>query len=101
MDIYIFYFVFPISFSPTPHRVEEFLAFVPIVVLLKAHLAIKNNLVFVTLTASEHLLLHTAFGTIYVVVTFTLVRALWEGTLCADTPFYSISDFGVFFPCES
>ena len=87
--------------SCTPHRIEELLSFVSLVVSLPAHFTVEPDFVLVTCEAPECFLLHTALGTVNVVITLAFFTALWEGFLCAHTSCNSITNPWVFFSLEA
>ena len=69
----------------TPHRTEELLSLVSFVVPLPAHFTVEPGFALVTYEAPECFLLHTALGTVNVLIRFTVFTALWEGFFCAHT----------------
>ena len=54
----------------------------PLVVSLPARLAVKLDLFLVACAAQERLLLHTAFGTVAILITSALLAALGEHIHC-------------------
>ena len=88
------------SLCSAPHREEELLALVPLVVSLPARLAVEPGLFFVTRMAPERLLLHATFGTVDILIAFALLAAFGEHTLGADTPRNSIPNPRVFLSYE-
>ena len=70
-------------------------------VSLPARLAVKLDLFLVACAAPEHLLLHTAFWAVDILITFALLAALGEHVLGADTPRNSILHPRVFLSCEA
>ena len=87
--------------SSAPHRVEELLAFVPLVVSLPARLAVKLGLFLVACATQERLLLHTAFWAIEILITSALLAALGEGLFRADTSRNSVPHPRVLLSCET
>ena len=83
--------------SGTPHRIEELFHLVSLVVSLPAHFTVEPDFVFVTCEAPECFLLHTAFGAVNVFITLAVFTAFWEGFLCTQIHFNSITIFCVFF----
>ena len=86
--------------SSAPHRAEGLLALVPLVVSLPARLAVELDLFLVACATPELFLLHTTFGAVNIFITSTLLAALGEHVLGADTPRDSIPNSRVFLSCE-
>ena len=82
--LYIYHIVL-IPFLSTHHRIEEFLALMPLVLSLPAPFAVELDFPSVTHMAPEYLLLYTASR---------------EQLQCADTPLHSVSYPWVFLSRE-
>ena len=88
-------------FSRTPHRTEELLSNMSLVVSLPAHFTVEPCFTLVTCEAPEHFLLHTTFWTVNVLITFAFFTAFWESFFCAHTSCNSITNPWIFFSLKA